>query len=76
VHRVVSPLALPCRVEHGARHIYAGVGDRFTTAGQAYDLWKHWDEPQVLWFSGSHVADWAGSKSSFLDRAIGSAAPA
>lgn len=73
VHRVISPLALPCRVEHDARYIYAGVGDRFTTAGQAYQLWKHWDEPAVLWFSGSHVADWTGAKGAFLERAIGSA---
>jgi hypothetical protein len=74
LHRVISPLAFPCQVDHDARFVYAGVGDRFTTAGQAYQLWKHWDEPAVLWYSGSHIADWAGQKKAFLDRAIGSAA--
>jgi hypothetical protein len=73
VHRVISPLAFPCRVDYRTRYIYAGVGDRFTTAGQACQLWKHWEEPTVLWFSGSHVADWAGKKNAFLERAIGSA---
>jgi hypothetical protein len=73
VHRVISPLALPCQVAQSDRYIYSGVGDRFTTAGQAYQLWKHWDEPTVLWFSGSHVADWAGRTNAFLKRVIGSA---
>jgi hypothetical protein len=73
VHRVVSPVAFPCRVEHSARYIYAGVADRFTTAGQAYQLWKHWEEPRVLWFAGSHITDWAGEKRAFLETAIGSA---
>jgi hypothetical protein len=73
VHRVVSPVAYPCRVERTARYIYAGVADRFTTAGQAYQLWTHWEEPSVLWFAGSHITDWVGEKRAFLDTAIGSA---
>jgi hypothetical protein len=60
-------------VEHGARYIYAGVADRFTTAGQAYQLWKHWEEPRALWFAGSHITDWAGEKRAFLETAVGSA---
>jgi hypothetical protein len=72
VHRVVSPLALLCKVRHDARFIYAGVGDRFTRAGEAYRLWRHWEEPTVLWFSGSHTADWTGEKDAFLERTIGS----
>ena len=52
--RVVGPLALPCRTPLAGRHLYAGVGDRVTTAGQAYRLWEHWDSPDVSWFSGAH----------------------
>ena len=51
---VVSPLALPCRTPHAGRHVYAGVGDRVTTVGQAYRLWEHWESPDVAWFSGAH----------------------
>jgi hypothetical protein len=73
VHRVVSPVAYPCQVERSERYIYAGVADRLTTAGQAYQLWKHWEEPAVLWFAGSHITDWASEKRAFLDATIGSA---
>ena len=51
---VVSPLSLPCRTPLAGRHLYAGVGDRVTTAGQAYRLWEHWGSPDVSWFSGAH----------------------
>ncbi len=73
VHRVISPVAIPCRVEHAQRYLYAGVADRWITPGQVYQLWKHWGQPKTLWHSGSHMTDWAGKTQTFLDAAIGSA---
>ncbi len=55
VHRVVSPLALPSRVPHERRFIFAGLGDRVARPGQAHRLWLHWDKPSILWYRGNHV---------------------
>jgi hypothetical protein len=71
VHRVISPLAMSCKVEHKSRFVYSAVGDRFTTTGQAYQLWNHWDQPEVLWFPGGHIAHMTRARNEFLDRAIG-----
>jgi alpha-beta hydrolase superfamily lysophospholipase len=71
VHRVISPVAMPCRVEHDQRYIYAGVADRWITPGQVYQLWNHWEQPQTLWHSGSHMTDWTGQARLFHDEAIG-----
>lgn len=55
VHRVVSPLAMPCRVPRERRSIFAGLGDRMAVPTQAQALWEHWDEPAIRWFPGNHV---------------------
>jgi dienelactone hydrolase len=55
VHTVVSPLAVSPRVPLDRRFIYAGLADRMATPQQAHRLWKHWDEPSVCWYRGSHV---------------------
>lgn len=55
VHRVVSPLAVDPVVPHGARAIFAGLGDRLVTPDQAQQLWTHWDCPEIRWFAGNHV---------------------
>jgi hypothetical protein len=55
IHRPVSPLSFVPLVPHEQRFIYAGIGDRVTTPGDAYRLWQHWDRPSVLWFPGSHL---------------------
>jgi dienelactone hydrolase len=54
--RVVSPLALPPRVPHAHRAIYAGVADRLAPPHHAWDLWRHWERPRVVWYQGSHVS--------------------
>jgi len=54
--RVVSPLALPPRVPHARRFLYAGLVDRLASPDQATDLWRHWGEPRTLWYHGSHVS--------------------
>lgn len=54
--RVVSPLAMPPRVAHDRRFIYAGTADRLTIPAQARALWRHWGEPRLEWYQGSHVS--------------------
>lgn len=55
VHSVVSPLVLSPRLDRSRRFVFAGVGDRMSTSGQASRLWEHWDRPAVAWYPGGHV---------------------
>ena len=55
VLRVVSPLALEPRVPKDRRYLYAAVADRLVPADQVYDLWKHWEQPEIVWYQGGHV---------------------
>ena len=52
---VVSPLVLKPRVPHERRYIFAAISDRLVPAEQPYDLWRHWDEPRIVWYQGGHV---------------------
>jgi pimeloyl-ACP methyl ester carboxylesterase len=72
VHRVVSPLAFTPLVAPERRFIYAAVGDRATTAQQAYRLWLHWDRPEVRWHHGSHLTLFGRDVHRFLERALSS----
>lgn len=55
-HRVVCPLSMPPRVDHGRRFIYAGLADRMVhPRWHALRLWAHWDRPRIHWYEGSHV---------------------
>jgi len=56
VLRVVSPLAIPPLVPREHRFIYAGVADRLAPPHHAWDLWRHWERPRVVWYQGSHVS--------------------
>jgi len=55
VHRVVSPLAMTCRVPFEGRYLFAGRGDRMSTFEQARRLWLHWERPRLVAYPGSHV---------------------
>jgi hypothetical protein len=55
VHRVVSPLAMSCKVPLERRYLFAGLGDRMSTFGQARRLWLHWGRPTLAAYPGSHV---------------------
>ncbi|MEE9278718.1 MAG: alpha/beta hydrolase [Myxococcota bacterium] len=56
VMRVISPLAIEPLVPPERCFIYAGTVDRLVTADQPRDLWKHWGEPQIAWYHGSHLS--------------------
>ncbi len=71
VSHVVSPLAFPPVVPRERRFIYAGIADRVVKPYQPRALWRHWDEPEIHWFSGGHVLGlWNDSIRGFLTTAL------
>jgi len=71
VHRVVSPLAMECQVPFERRYVFAGLGDRMSTFGQARRLWLHWDQPELGAYAGGHIGFfWSGTVKRFVDRAL------
>jgi hypothetical protein len=71
VSHVVSPLAFSPLVPHERRFIYAGLADRVVKPYQPRALWRHWNEPEIHWFSGGHVLGiWNESIRDFLVQAI------
>jgi pimeloyl-ACP methyl ester carboxylesterase len=55
-YRVHSPLTYELAVPKERVLIIAGRGDRIVPPEHPYALWKHWDEPAIHWYSGSHFA--------------------
>lgn len=71
VHRVVSPLAMTCRVPAPHRYVFAGLGDRMSTFGHARRLWLHWDRPALAAYAGGHVGFfWSRQVRRFVDDAV------
>ncbi|MBW2267769.1 MAG: hypothetical protein JRH16_04260 [Deltaproteobacteria bacterium] len=56
VKRVVSPLELAPQVPHAHRHLFAGVADRIVPPDHVRDLWRHWHEPEIVWYQGGHCS--------------------
>jgi hypothetical protein len=54
--RVVSPFSFTPRVPGERCYLYAGLADRLASPEHALDLWRHWGEPRVSWYHGSHVS--------------------
>jgi dienelactone hydrolase len=54
--RVHSPLAHVPRVARERLLIVAGRGDRIVPPEHPSSLWRHWGEPAIHWFDGSHLA--------------------
>jgi hypothetical protein len=68
---VVSPFSFRPRVPRRRRYLYAGVRDRLAPPDHARDLWRHWDEPRIGWYSGSHVSFvWEPEVKAFLLEAL------
>jgi pimeloyl-ACP methyl ester carboxylesterase len=51
-----SPLAHRLRVPSRRALIVAGRADRVVPPEHSHALWKHWGQPAIHWFSGSHLA--------------------
>ena len=56
VLRVISPLALSPKVPHSGRMIFGATADRLVTPDQVRDLWRHWEEPEMVWYQGTHIS--------------------
>jgi hypothetical protein len=55
ITHVTSPLSFAPRIPRDRRFICAGTADRVVRPNHARALWRHWDRPEIHWFSGSHV---------------------
>ncbi len=55
-YRVHSPLSYPRRIDKQRILILAGRGDQIVPPEHPHALWRHWEEPEIHWFSGSHLA--------------------
>ncbi len=53
---VHAPMSRPVALPADRLLILAGRGDRITPPDQAEALWRHWDEPDIYWFAGGHLA--------------------
>ena len=53
---VIAPLAMAPRVPREGRMIFAGTADRLVPSDQIVDLWRHWEEPEIVWYEGTHVS--------------------
>jgi pimeloyl-ACP methyl ester carboxylesterase len=51
-----SPLAHPLRTPRERTLIVAGRGDQIVPTSHSFALWRHWNEPAIHWFTGSHIA--------------------
>ena len=71
LHALVSPLTLKPQTPSERLFIYAGVADRMATPQQALALWRHWGEPRIEWFRGSHVSYiWSRDVWQFVEDAL------
>ncbi len=55
-YAVHSPLTYRLRVPRERVLIVGARGDHIVPPEHAYALWRHWGEPAIHWYSGSHVA--------------------
>ncbi len=56
IMRVVSPLVLEPKVAQSSRLIFGANADRIVPPDQVRDLWRHWEEPEIVWYAGSHIS--------------------
>ena len=54
--RAVSPLAMQPLVSRERRAIFAGIADRVVPPVEASALLRHWEEPRIAWYQGTHRA--------------------
>lgn len=52
----VDPLRLTPLVPRDGLLILAGALDRIVPPEQPRALWRHWGEPRILWFAGTHMS--------------------
>jgi hypothetical protein len=55
-YRLHSPLTYPLAMARERALVVGGRGDLVVPPEHAHALWRHWGEPAIWWFSGSHSA--------------------
>ena len=56
IGHMTSPLSMTPRVPMRGRFIYAGIADRLVhPREQVVRLWRHWGEPEIVWYQGGHT---------------------
>jgi hypothetical protein len=50
-------------VIRSGRYIVAAIGDRVTTPERGAELWRHWEQPDILWVRRGHLGVFAGRTS-------------
>ncbi|AWN17431.1 S9 family peptidase [Salinisphaera sp. LB1] len=67
----VSPLAAEPCVPRDRRYIFAATADQLIAPEQPLALWRHWGEPALQWYHGSHLSvRHEPDVRSFIDRAL------
>lgn len=67
----VAPLAMQPRLPRDQRFIFGALADRFVPPRQVEALWRHWDEPEILWYPGAHLGfRFHYPVRAFVDRAL------
>jgi hypothetical protein len=69
---LASPLTFAPAVAPERRFLYAAIGDRLVSAGQAEVLWRHWDRPAIQWLQGGHLLNNVGASRRFVTRSLAS----
>ncbi|MEM9174064.1 MAG: alpha/beta hydrolase [Myxococcota bacterium] len=54
--RVITPTWLTPQVPQANRLLFGATADRLVTPDHVRDLWRHWDEPEIVWYDGSHIS--------------------
>lgn len=62
VFRIHSPLSLAPKLPINKRMIIAGLADHIVPPRHPHMLWEHWDQPEIHWLSGGHLAHFKKSR--------------
>lgn len=54
--RVITPTRLTPLVPRENRMLFGATADRLVTPDHVRDLWRHWEEPELVWYEGSHIS--------------------
>lgn len=71
IMKPISPLHWQARVPHERRYIFAATGDQIVSPDQPEALWRHWEQPTMYWYQGTHMSvRREPSAAAFVDRAL------
>ena len=69
--RVISPLAMKPRLERDRLFLFGALCDSLIPPDHVRDLWRHWQQPRIHWYAGSHISFvWDKEVRNFIDAAL------